>query len=105
MRHFCPLAAALTALQVPSHLPSSDSVDVQIYLLYPSSPSFDIKNLVTSLPLYTQAFDGLSPTVVFDTLSVYGSRGDIWCDVSVLWRFLRFFSLADAFFRACRRAR
>ncbi|KAL1752699.1 hypothetical protein FB107DRAFT_292934 [Schizophyllum commune] len=68
------------AIYVPSHLPSSDSVDVQIYLLYPSSPSLDIKNLVTSLPLYTQAFDGLSPTVVFDTLSVYGSRGDIWCD-------------------------
>ncbi|KAL1743840.1 hypothetical protein HDZ31DRAFT_39983 [Schizophyllum fasciatum] len=68
------------AIYVPSHLPAADTVDVQIYLLYPSSPSLDTRNLVTSLPLYTQAFDSLSPTVVFDTLSVYGSRGDIWCD-------------------------
>ncbi|TRM69429.1 hypothetical protein BD626DRAFT_624788 [Schizophyllum amplum] len=68
------------AIYVPSHLSSSDSVDVQIHLLYPTSPSLEIKNLVTALPLYTQTFDNLSPSVAFDTLNVYGSRADIWCD-------------------------
>jgi len=68
------------SIYVPSHISNTDSLSLDISLLFPrSSSTLGLSTFTTYLPMFSQHFGYLSPAITFNKVSIEGSGMEVLC--------------------------
>ncbi|KAF5370636.1 hypothetical protein D9758_001903 [Tetrapyrgos nigripes] len=68
------------SVYIPSNFSGSESLTINVFLLFPQTTVLSLNNLVTYLPMFSQRIGALAPRVSFDQVEIEGSSMDIHCD-------------------------